>query len=117
MFPLFLSIFLLTEDINNKSTEIGYASYYSNKFNGRKTASGEVYYHNKLTGAHRTLPLGTIVRVTNLKNGNKIYVKINDRGPFVNNRIIDVSKQAANKLEFIESGITKVKVEIFWKAK
>jgi len=89
----------------------GKASYYHNKFNGRRTASGEVYQSNKLTAAHRTLPLGTYVLVTNTRNNRKVVVKINDRGPYHGSRIIDLSKAAASELGMVASGIGHVKVE------
>src|SRR5690349_13416431 len=75
--------------------QTGKASFYADKFEGVPTASGEKYKHNKLTGAHKTLPFGTTVRVTNLANNQSVEVTINDRGPYVDNRIIDLSKAAA----------------------
>ena len=91
--------------------EIGMASWYGSDFNNKKTANGEIYNMNDYTAAHRTLPLPCIVRVTNLENGKSATVRVNDRGPFVKNRIIDVSKKVAKKLDFHERGTTKVKVE------
>jgi rare lipoprotein A len=90
----------------------GIASFYADKFEGRLTASGEKYKHSKYTAAHKTLPFGTIVKVTNLSNSKFVEVKINDRGPYVDGRIIDLSKLAAESLDMIGSGLTKVKVEI-----
>ncbi|MDH5380286.1 MAG: septal ring lytic transglycosylase RlpA family protein [Cyclobacteriaceae bacterium] len=90
----------------------GKASFYADKFEGRPTASGDKYRHNKLTAAHKSLPFGTIVRVTNLANGNSVELEINDRGPYVDGRIIDVSRSAAEKLGFINQGIADVKMEI-----
>lgn len=90
----------------------GIASYYSDKFEGKRTASGEKYRGDQLTAAHRFLPFGTIVMVTNLENGNTVQLKINDRGPFVEGRILDVSWAAAEKLNFITQGLTRVKIEI-----
>ncbi|GLB52303.1 hypothetical protein NBRC110019_13420 [Neptunitalea chrysea] len=92
--------------------ETGEASFYAKKFNGRTTASGEIYHHILPTAAHRTLPFGTKVKVTNLANNRWAIVKINDRGPFVKGRIIDVSRSVAEKLDFINAGITKVKIEV-----
>lgn len=89
----------------------GIASYYAHKFHGRTTASGEVYDENRMTAAHRELPFGTRVRVTNLSNDKHVVLKINDRGPFVDGRIIDVSYAAAKRLDFIEAGIVRVRVE------
>jgi len=93
-------------------SEVGYASYYANKFNGRKTANGERYYKNVYTAAHRSLPFNTLVKVTNLSNNKSVILRINDRGPFVKNRILDVSRCAAEDLGIIKSGIGKVKIEV-----
>jgi rare lipoprotein A len=93
-------------------TQTGKASFYADKFEGHPTASGEKYKHNKLTAAHKTLPFGTVVRVTNLANGSTVEVKINDRGPYIEGRIIDLSKSAAEKLGFINLGVTDVKLEV-----
>ena len=91
--------------------ERGIASWYGSKFHGRRTSSGEVYDLYKMTAAHRSLPLPTYARVTNLRNGRSIVVKINDRGPFHNNRIIDLSYVAAAKLGILEHGTGLVEVE------
>ena len=88
------------------------ASFYADKFEGRPTASGEKYKHARLTAAHRTLPFGTLVRVTNLSNNRSVEVKINDRGPFVKGRIIDLSKAAAKQLGFLNAGLAEVKLEV-----
>ena len=93
----------------------GTASYYGGKFHGRKTASGERFNQEALTAAHKTLPLGTKVRVTNLRNGESVDVKINDRGPYHKGRVIDLSKGAARELRMINSGTAKVKVEVIAK--
>jgi rare lipoprotein A len=90
----------------------GTASWYGPGFHGKKTASGEIYDQSKLTAAHKTLPLGTKARVTNLDNGNAVEVEINDRGPFVNGRIIDLSRAAAGALGLVENGTAPVKVEV-----
>ena len=89
--------------------EIGLASYYSR---GQRTASGEPFVRNELTGAHRTLPFGTRVRVTTFKTGKHVIVRINDRGPFARGRIIDVSRRAAEILGMVGAGLARVKVEI-----
>lgn len=89
----------------------GKASFYADKFQGRTTASGERYNHARSTCAHLTLPFGTLVRVTNLANNQTVVVRVNDRGPFVANRIIDLSRSAAEKLGFIDDGIADVKIE------
>ncbi len=90
----------------------GIASYYADKFDGRFTASGEKYDHGKLTAAHKFLPFGTIVKVTNLANDENVEVKINDRGPFVEGRVIDLSRSAAEKLKFTSQGLTEVEIEV-----
>ena len=95
-------------DHNCKQT--GQASYYADKFDGRKTANGEIFDQDKLTAAHKTLPFGTIVKVTNLTNNKTVIVRINDRGPFVAGRIIDLSKAAAKKIDLISAGVVKVTV-------
>lgn len=89
----------------------GKASFYADKFEGRTTASGERYSHAKSTCAHLTLPFGTLVRVTNLANSKSVVVRVNDRGPFVPNRIIDLSRSAADKLGFTQDGIADVRIE------
>lgn len=92
--------------------QTGKASFYADKFDGAPTASGEKYRKNKLTGAHKTLPFGTKVRVTNVANNESVEVVINDRGPWVEGRIIDVSRAAAEKLGFINKGVADVKLEV-----
>lgn len=89
----------------------GKASYYSDKFNGKKTASGEKFRNSKLTAAHKTLPFGTKVKVTNVKNGKTVKVKINDRGPFIAGRIIDISKKAARKIDMDKEGVGSVVIK------
>ena len=93
------------------SAQQGKASYYGARHHGRKTASGERFNKNALTAAHRTLPFGTLVRVTNLNNQQSIIVRINDRGPFTKGRIIDLSEQAAREINMIRAGVAQVKVE------
>jgi rare lipoprotein A len=90
----------------------GTASWYGPGFHGKKTASGEIYDQNKLTAAHKTVPLGSKARVTNLENGSTVEVEINDRGPYVEGRVIDLSRAAAGALGFVESGTAPVKVEL-----
>ena len=91
--------------------ETGLGSWYGRRFHGKLTASGEVFDPAKFTAAHRTLPWGSRVKVTNLTNGKSVEVRINDRGPFGKGRIIDVSRAAARALGIVESGITTVRVE------
>ena len=96
----------------SQKVQYGVASFYADKFVGRQTASGEIFRQNKMTAAHNTLPLGTYVKVTNLRNNKKVVVKINDRLHHRNKRLIDLSKSAARKLGFIQSGLTRVKVQV-----
>ncbi len=116
-----VSIFLLSS-CSKKSTpskssssrsgsETGYASYYGDEFDGRKTASGEIFRQSNLTAAHRKLSFGTKVHVTNLANGKSVTVRVNDRGPFVAGRIIDLSKSAARKIDMVGKGVAKVKIK------
>jgi rare lipoprotein A len=91
--------------------ETGLASWYGTKFHGKRTASGEVFNQEKFTAAHRTLPWGSRVKVTNLDNGKSVAVRINDRGPYGKGRIIDVSRAAARALGMVGRGITTVQVE------
>jgi rare lipoprotein A len=92
--------------------QIGNASYYAEEFHGRDTSSGETFDMYALTAAHNTLPLGTIVKVTNLGNHKSVIVKINDRGPFVGGRIIDLSYGAARELGMIGQGVVRVRIDI-----
>ncbi len=104
----------LTDSISQKEyyKETGVASYYAKMLQGKKTASGERFDHNKLTAAHRTLPFGTRVKVTNLKTGRWVIVRINDRGPYNKKRIIDLTRKAAKHLGMLNGkGIVKVRVE------
>lgn len=93
-------------------TETGQASFYGDKFQNRKTASGERYQHGLLTAAHRHMPFGAKVKVTNRKNGKSVIVKINDRGPFVKGRIIDLSKSAFARIGNTADGLLDVKIEV-----
>ncbi|MEA3640554.1 MAG: septal ring lytic transglycosylase RlpA family protein [Lamprobacter sp.] len=90
----------------------GVASYYHDSLHGNKTASGKIYNKHQLSAAHKTLPLGTRVRVTEPKSGRSVVLVVNDRGPFVKGRIIDLSRRAASELGMLKKGLTKVKVEI-----
>ena len=90
----------------------GVASYYGREHQGKKTANGEIFNMNKLTAAHRSLPFGSQVKVTNLSNQRSVTVRISDRGPYYQGRIIDLSQAAAERLEMVKSGIAKVKVEV-----
>lgn len=88
------------------------ASYYADKFTGRKCSSGDVFSQDKLTAAHKTLKFGTVVRVTNLKNDSSVIVTINDRLPHNSKRCIDLTKKAARQLNYLAKGLTRVKIEI-----
>lgn len=90
----------------------GYASWYGEKFHGKKTSNGEIYSMHKHTAAHKTLPMNTIVRVTSLENGKSTIVRINDRGPFVAGRIIDLSNVAAHDIDMVAKGTARVNLEV-----
>ena len=92
------------------TTRKGIASYYADFYEGRTTANGEKFRQNKITAAHKTLPFGTIVKVTNLANNKTVVVRINDRGPYIKGRIIDLTKAAAKEIDMIGAGISKVKI-------
>jgi rare lipoprotein A (peptidoglycan hydrolase) len=96
----------------NQFQEVGVASWYGPYFHGKETANGEIYDSRAMTAAHRTLPMPSIVRVTNLNNGKSVIVRINDRGPFAKSRIIDVSERAAEILGFKDYGTADVKIEL-----
>ncbi|SJM93648.1 Rare lipoprotein A [Crenothrix polyspora] len=91
--------------------EIGEASWYGSKFQGQETANGESFDQKDMTAAHPSLPMGTKAKVTNLENGKKVEVRINDRGPYAEGRVIDLSKAAAKKLDMKEGGTSQVKIE------
>lgn len=98
--------------LDEEPYETGRASFYGSEFHGRRTASGERYDHQEMTAAHRTLPFGTRVRVTNVTNGKSVVVRITDRGPFRKGRVIDVSKRAARELGFVRQGTTEVELRV-----
>lgn len=99
-------------DLDIGMKERGIASWYGDDFHGWVTASGEIYDMHMLTAAHRTLPLGTMVRVTNVVNGRHVVIRINDRGPYVNGRILDVSYAAAKRLNMLRDGISAIQLEV-----
>ena len=99
-------------NIRNGEIIIGYASYYADKFHGRQTANGEIFNMHDYTAAHRNLPFDTVLLVTNLENGKKVKVRINDRGPYVKGRILDLSLQAAKDIGLINSGVAKVQLKV-----
>jgi rare lipoprotein A len=98
--------------VSTGNSQSGMASFYHDRFHGRKTASGIRYDKNELSAAHKTLPLGTRVRVTDSRTGRDVVVRINDRGPFVKGRVIDLSRAAADQLGFMAKGVSRVKVEV-----
>jgi rare lipoprotein A len=104
-----------TQSSKSKKVLYGLASFYSNKFNGRKTANGEIFSQNKFTCACNVLPLGVWIRVTNLRNGRMVMVKTNDRLHPKMKRIVDLTRAAAVKLGFVSAGLTRVKVEVIGK--
>ena len=93
-------------------TQEGLASYYNTEFHGRKTSSGEMFDKDALTAAHRTYPFGTILLVTNQKNGKQVEVKVNDRGPVKPERIIDLSYGAAKEIDMVRDGLVRVRLEV-----
>jgi rare lipoprotein A len=108
---VFISLIVCFSSCAPKTTETGKASYYADKFKGRPTSSGEIFRQHKRTAAHKTLPFGTKVKVTNLENGRTVRVRINDRGPFVAGRIIDLTKRAARKLKMVDAGVSNVEIK------
>ena len=97
---------------NAEDAKTSFASFYHDKFNGRKTASGEIFSNKKLTAAHRTLPFGTVIEVTNLRTGKSVEVRINDRGPFHSSRALDLSKAAFDSIGNTARGTMPVEYEI-----
>ena len=108
---LFLNMLFVTTLVAQEE-EFGLASYYSDLFQGKPTASGELYSKTKLTGAHKTFPFGSSVKVTRLDNNKSVIVKINDRGPFISGRVIELSKAAADQIGLLNDGSAKVKLEL-----
>lgn len=106
------ALFGVVRFIDGGTTQTGVASWYGPGFHGKKTASGERYDQNAMTAASRTLPLGTRARVINLENGKTVEVTINDRGPYVDDRIIDLSRAAARRLGFVKTGIVRVRIDV-----
>lgn len=102
----------LSYGVGLSGTNYGYATWYGKEFHGRRTASGEIYDMYGLTAAHRTLPFGTKVKVTNLENNKSVTVRINDRGPVPRKYIIDLSYGAARQIGLVEQGVVKVRLEV-----
>ncbi|RMD75523.1 MAG: septal ring lytic transglycosylase RlpA family protein [Bacteroidetes bacterium] len=111
-FTLLFAFACASVALSAQDAEYGLASYYADKFAGKPTASGELYDPAKMTAAHKTHPFGTILRVTRLDNGKSVEVRVNDRGPYVAGRVVDVSRAAAEKLDLIKDGMARVKVEV-----
>ena len=109
---VFLLLILFTAVPGVFAAQEGLASWYGGKFQGRTTSSGEVFDTNLMTAAHRSLPFGTIVKVTDQESGKSTLVKINDRGPFVEGRIIDLSRAAAEELDMVGRGVARVSLEV-----
>ena len=109
---VFLCLFLILCCAAAYTEERGIASYYAGKFQGRLTANGEIFDTNRYTAAHKTLPFNTIARVTSAETGKHVLVRINDRGPFVRGRIIDLSRAAAENIDMVGSGLSQVTVEV-----
>ena len=99
-------------NVAQSDSAVGYASYYSNKFIGKKTANGEIFSQDKLTCAHNTLPMGTLLKVTNLNNDKSVVVRVNDRMHKRNPRLVDLSRAAAKTLDFNGGGVIRVRVEV-----
>lgn len=115
IFSVIISLFIgVSQPVSaqTQDTQKGKASWYGSQYHGKKTSSGERYNKHAMTAAHKTLPFGTMVKVTNLDNDETVIVRINDRGPFVGKRIIDVSEAAARKLEIRSQGTGQVKIEV-----
>lgn len=108
--PAHLAAFLSQPSV--QQTSFGVASWYGEELHGNLTASGEVFDMNGLTAAHRDLPIGTRIIVTNLRNNRSVTLRVNDRGPSISNRMLDVSKAAARSLGFVDAGLASVRVEV-----
>jgi rare lipoprotein A len=108
----FVVVFFSFISFSFAQVQTGKASFYADKFDGSPTASGEKYRKSKFTAAHKTLPFGTRIRVTNLSNNETVEVVVNDRGPYVENRVVDLSRAAAEKLGFVNQGLADVRLEV-----
>ena len=112
---IFLTLAALPDaeaQISLGKTEVGRASFYSSRFHGRKTSSGEIHNSTELSAAHRTLPINTMLEITNLATNQRVIVRVNDRGPFSKNRMVDVSKEAARLIGIISNGVASVSMRI-----
>jgi rare lipoprotein A len=109
---MLLATLLAASALHLKADQVGVASWYGPRFHGRRAASGEIFNQHRFTAAHRHLPFGTQVKVTNLDNGKSVIVRINDRGPYVKGRIIDLSRAAARELEMTKDGTVRISLEV-----
>ena len=107
-FMLSLMMAFTVLPVSAQQKEVGKASYYGNKFHGRRTSDGSRYHRDSLTCAHRTLPFGTLLKVRNVQNGREVVVKVTDRGPFGRGRIVDLSLAAARELDMLSAGVVRV---------
>lgn len=109
---MLVCVFSLSFGVESSNKELGKASYYAEFFEGRQTANGEIFTNSELTAAHKELPMGTLVRVTNTGNGKTVDVRINDRGPFVSGRVIDLTEKAFDQIADRKLGVVNVTVEV-----
>ena len=109
---ILVTVLTLSSFSDEPYPQYGNASWYGKSLHGKKTASGERFDQHSFTGAHRSLPFGTLVRVKNLNNGKEVVITVNDRGPFVRGRIIDISRAAATHLGIVSRGVARVRVEL-----
>ena len=109
---IFIDPKTVNTNVKHKKRMVGISSFYAEDFHGKLTANGEIYDMYGLTAAHKTLPLNTVARVTNLENGKSLILRINDRGPYIKGRMLDCSYGAAKKLDFVQQGKTKVQVDV-----
>lgn len=107
-----IALFIWSASLSAQSAQYGDAAYYSDDLHGKATASGEVYDKNKLTAAHKTLPLGSIIKVTRVDNGRSVRVRVNDCGPHTKGRIVDLSRAAAEKINLVWDGVTRVRIDV-----
>lgn len=111
IFPI-IALLIWSASLQAQSAQYGDAAYYSDELHGRATASGELYDKNKLTCAHKTLPLGSIIKVTRVDNGRSVRVRVNDCGPHTKGRIVDLSRAAAEKINLVWDGVTRVRIDV-----
>lgn len=114
---LIFSINVFSQGLEYRKTFKGLASFYGNEFKGKTTANGEVFNPKSFTCAHRYLPFGTLIEVENLRNGKKVIVRVNDRGPFSGDRVIDLSKEAAKRIGIIGNGVAEIKARVLKRRK